>query len=240
MRLLLSLVALLLATLAIFALWPGIDLDASRAFFGAGGFSHTPLEGDERSFFSIGPFVVLVLFAALYGFRRFGFSIAYAPTGRQLVFLIATMAIGPGLVVNLGLKDHAHRPRPSHTREFGGASEFRPWYSFDGDCRTNCSFVSGEGSEAFWMVAPASLAPPPLRVFAIAGALLFGALASLLRIATGGHYLSDVLLAALITLTILRGAWLLFFRPTAVPGGVARRATLPIVARPSPSPDPSP
>jgi hypothetical protein len=49
-----------------------------------------------------------------------------------------------------------------------------------------------------------------------------------------------VLLAALITLSVLRVAWLLFFRASAIPDGVARRATLPIVARPSPSPDPSP
>ena len=29
-----------------------------------------------------------------------------------MIFLIATIAIGPGLIVNLGLKDHWHRPRP--------------------------------------------------------------------------------------------------------------------------------
>ena len=32
-----------------------------------------------------------------------------------MIFLIATMAIGPGLIVNLGLKDHWHRPRPIQT-----------------------------------------------------------------------------------------------------------------------------
>jgi lipid A 4'-phosphatase len=240
MRLLLSLVALLLATLAIFALWPQVDLDAARNFYGASGFSHTRLEGGLRAVFNITPFIVLAVFLGLYGLRRFGCAVAYAPSGLQVAFLVATMAIGPGLIVNLVLKDHSHRPRPMHTQDFGGVAEFRPWYRFDGDCLTNCSFVSGEGSEAFWMVAPASLAPPPLRAFAVAGALLFGALASLLRMATGGHYLSDVLLAALITLSVLRVAWLLFFRASAIPDGVARRATLPIVARPSPSPDPSP
>ena len=82
------------------------------------------------------------------------------------------------------------------------------------------------------MVAPASLAPPPLRPLAIAGALLFGVLAGLLRMAFGGHYLSDVLLAALIVLIVVRGAWMLFFRPPALPRGVARPGTRPIVARP--------
>ena len=240
MRLLLSFVALTLATLVVFALWPQIDLAAARFFYGESGFSHTPLEVALRAFFNITPFVVLAVLAALYGLRRLGLSFGYAPSGLQVAFLIATMAVGPGLIVNLGLKDHSHRPRPVHTLEFGGASEFRPWYRFDGDCRTNCSFVSGEGSEAFWMVAPASLAPPPFRPLAIAGALLFGVLTSVLRMAFGGHYLSDVVLAGLIVLIVVRSAWTLFFGPPALAGGVARRATLPIVARPSTSLDPSP
>jgi lipid A 4'-phosphatase len=239
MRLLLSLVALLLATLAIFALWPQIDLDAARYFYGASGFSHTRLEGALRAFFNITPFVVLAVSLGLYGLRRFGYAVAYAPSGLQAAFLVATMAIGPGLIVNLGLKDHSHRPRPMHTQDFGGAAEFRPWYRFDGACRTNCSFVSGEGSEAFWMVAPASLAPPPLRPLAIGGALLFGVLTSLLRMAFGGHYFSDVLLAGLITLIVARGGWMLFFRPPPLAAGVARPGTVPIVARPSPSLDQS-
>ncbi|WP_158814002.1 phosphatase PAP2 family protein [Methylocapsa sp. S129] len=209
---LLGLVALTLATSAVFALWPEIDLEVARAFYGDGGFiGHTSWERAARAFFNITPFVVLAAFAILYGLRRFGAAVPYAPSGRALAFLIATMAIGPGLVVNLGLKDHAHRPRPIQTREFGGPFEFRPWYRFDGECRRNCSFVSGEGSEAFWMVAPASLAPPPFRALAIAGALAFGALTGLLRMAFGGHYLSDVLLAALLTLIIVQGARMLLF-----------------------------
>ena len=210
----LGLVALTLATLAIFALWPQIDLDAASAFYGDSGFiGHDPFERAIRAFFNITPFLVLAAFVIAYAIRRAGVAIAYAPTGRQLVFLIATMAIGPGLIVNLGLKDNAHRPRPAQTREFGGKFEFRPWYRFDGECRRNCSFVSGEGSEAFWMVAPASLVPPPERPLAIAGALLFGVLASLLRMAFGGHYLSDVILAALVMLIIVQGARMLLFSP---------------------------
>ena len=212
MRMLLGLGVLTLATLAVFALWPQIDIDVAHAFYSDGGFiGHTALERGGRDFFNMTPFAVLAAFAALYALRRFGVAVPYAPTTRGLVFLIATMAIGPGLVVNLGLKDHAHRPRPIQTTEFGGPFEFRPWYRFDGACRHNCSFVSGEGSEAFWMVAPASLAPPPLQAPAVAGALLFGVLAGLLRMAFGGHYLSDVLLAGLITLTIVRSVRMLLF-----------------------------
>jgi membrane-associated phospholipid phosphatase len=92
------------------------------------------------------------------------------------------------------------------TVQFGGKFEFRPWYRFDGACEKNCSFVSGEVAEAFWLVAPASLAPPPLRGWTVGAALAFGAVTALLRVAYGGHYLSDVLLAALLMLTIVTGA----------------------------------
>jgi membrane-associated PAP2 superfamily phosphatase len=214
MRLLLGLAVLTLATLAVFALWPQIDLAVASFFYGGAGFiGHAPWERAARDFFRITPFVVLVAFAALYGLRRYGRAIPYAPSGRQLTFLLATMAVGPIFVVNLGLKDHAHRPRPVQTKDFGGRFEFRPWYRFDGECPNNCSFVSGEASSSFWMVAPANLAPPPLRALALAGALVFGVAASLLRMAFGGHYLSDVLLAALITLMIVQGARLWLLRP---------------------------
>jgi membrane-associated phospholipid phosphatase len=120
-----------------------------------------------------------------------------------VIFVIATMVIGPGLIVNLGLKDHWHRPRPIQTQDFNGPNPFTPWYDHDGGCQKNCSFVSGEAATGFWMVAPASVLPPPWRGPAIFAAFVFGFGASLLRLAFGGHYLSDVLLGGLITLIVI-------------------------------------
>jgi membrane-associated phospholipid phosphatase len=130
----------------------------------------------------------------------------WAPSGRAVIFLIATLAIGPGLIVNLGLKDHWRRPRPYQTQEFSGPSPFKPWYETNGACIRNCSFVSGEAATGFWMVAPASVLPPPWRAPAIVAAFAFGVGASLLRMAFGGHYPSDVLLGGLITLIIVEVA----------------------------------
>jgi lipid A 4'-phosphatase len=240
MRILIGLFALTIVTLVVFALWPEIDLYAARGLYDITGFQHTTLERTVRSFFKYTPFVFLAAFIALYGLRRLGTAVAYAPSGRQLIFLIASMAVGPALVVNVGLKDNSDRPRPIYTREFGGDFDFRPWYRFDGDCRKNCSFASGEAATAAWMVAPASLVPPPAQPFAIAGALLFGAAASLSRLAIGHHYLSDVLVGALIALISVQVGRMMFFGSPAFAGGVARRGTLPIVARPSASLDKSP
>jgi membrane-associated phospholipid phosphatase len=130
-----------------------------------------------------------------------------------VIFLIATMVIGPGLIVNLGFKDHWHRPRPIQTQEFNGPDAFRRWYDDKGACKKNCSFVSGEAATGFWMVAPASVLPPPWSGPATIAAFAFGVGASLLRVAAGGHYLSDVLLGGLVTLIVIEIARVLLWPP---------------------------
>ncbi len=197
-------VALTALTLTVFAIWPELDLAVARYFFHSGGFfGDNSFERSAREFFRVTPFVVLAAYAALWLAKRSGAKLRWAPTGRAIIFLIATIAIGPGLIVNLGLKDHWGRPRPYQTRDFSGQDQFTPWYELDGACKRNCSFVSGEAATGFWMVAPASVLPPPWRAPAIVVAFAFGAGASLLRLAFGGHYLSDVLLGGLITLVVI-------------------------------------
>jgi lipid A 4'-phosphatase len=131
-------------------------------------------------------------------------------TGRHVLFLALSFALGPGLVVNGVLKGVSHRPRPVQIVEFGGPSAFRPWYAFDGACKTNCSFASGEVAGASWLVAPASLVPAPWRGAAIGAATIFTIAVALLRMAFGGHFASDVLAAALVSLaSILAVGWAL-------------------------------
>src|SRR6185312_1401729 len=121
--------------------------------------------------------------------------------------MLMTLALGPGVVANLVLKEHWGRPRPIDVTEFGGTEHFRPWWDPRGDCPKNCSFVAGEPSGAFWTLAPAALVPPAWRALAYAGALLFGALVGFLRIAAGGHFFTDVVFAGVFTyLTI----WLVY------------------------------
>ncbi len=191
-------------TLVIFAIWPGLDLAGARYFYHGGGFfGRDDLGRLIRDFFRVTPFVVLAAYAGLWLARRWEFNIRWAPSSRGLIFLIGTMIIGPGLIVNLGFKDHWHRPRPVQTQNFNGPDPFVPWYDDNGGCKKNCSFVSGEASTGFWMVAPASVLPPPWRGPAILAAFAFGLGAGLLRLAFGGHYLSDVLLGGLITLIVI-------------------------------------
>ncbi|WP_158554803.1 phosphatase PAP2 family protein [Methylovirgula sp. 4M-Z18] len=201
---LLSLAGLVLSA-AVLAIWPELDL-ATSAYFYEGGHHFaaiTPLGQFGRMVGYTVPFVLLIGATALWAARRFGFNVPFAPTGRSVAFLILSMVLVPGLVVNVGLKDHAHRPRPAQSTAFDGPYPFRPWYKFDGECKKNCSFVSGEASSAFWTLAPASLAPMPFKPYAIGAALIFSIFTSALRIAFGGHYLSDVLLATFLTIFLI-------------------------------------
>ncbi|MCB1149464.1 MAG: hypothetical protein KDK48_04800, partial [Chlamydiia bacterium] len=46
-----------------------------------------------------------------------------------LAVLALTLALGPGLLVNVVLKPNWGRPRPRHVIELGGEAKFRPFYS---------------------------------------------------------------------------------------------------------------
>lgn len=122
---------------------------------------------------------------------------------RAALFLVLTLALGPGVLTNVILKDHWGRARPIDITELGGAYHFTAWWDPRGDCPNNCSFVAGEPSGAFWTLAPAALAPPQWRLLAYTGALTFGVAVGLLRIAGGGHFFSDVVFAGVFTFLLI-------------------------------------
>jgi lipid A 4'-phosphatase len=133
-------------------------------------------------------------------------------SGRAIVFLIATLALAPGLLVNVGLKDHWGRPRPIDVRQFGGDQHFVAWWDPRGACPNNCSFVSGDVSGAFWTLAPAALAPPQWRALAYGAALALGAGMAALRMMAGAHFFSDVVFAGVFTFLIIWIAHGLIYR----------------------------
>jgi len=123
--------------------------------------------------------------------------------GRAALLLVLTMALGPGILTNVILKDHWGRARPIDIIELGGTHHFTAWWDPRGNCSDNCSFVAGEPSGAFWTLAPAALAPPQWRLLAYGGALAFGTALGLLRIAGGGHFFSDVVFAGVFTFLLI-------------------------------------
>ena len=129
-------------------------------------------------------------------------------SGCAIVFLTTSLIIGPGLLVNVALKNHWARPRPGHTVQFGGHQHFVAWWDPRGECQKNCSFVSGEASSAFWTIAPAALAPTAAwRALAYSAAIAFGVVISALRMMVGAHFLSDTIFAGVFTFLII---WLMY------------------------------
>jgi lipid A 4'-phosphatase len=184
----------------VFAVDPQLDLDISAPFFHA----------EPPTLFAVNaqPWVqgmraaarVLITLLAVPGFlvllgklilpyRRMPIG------GRTALFLVATIAIGPGLITNVMLKEHWGRSRPIDIQQFGGTDRFTPWWDPRGNCPSNCSFIAGEPSGAFWTLAPAALTPPQWRALAYAGAIAFGAGIGALRIGAGAHFFTDVVFA---------------------------------------------
>jgi len=146
--------------------------------------------------------------------------------GRAIVLMLVTLALAPGVVANLILKEHWGRPRPIDVAEFGGDEHFRPWWDPRGDCAKNCSFVAGEPSGAFWTLAPAAVVPPHWRALAYGGALVFGAAVGVLRMAAGAHFFSDVVFAGVFTFLViwLTHGWLYRWPRTRIADQAVERA----------------
>lgn len=200
----------------LFGVYPGLDLELARPFFhpAAGGFpaSVDPLLSGFRD---LGRLIVTLLVApaviAIVGKLILPRRPMLMP-GRAAVLMVVTLALAPGLLTNILLKSHWGRPRPIDVIQFGGDQHFVPWWDPRGDCPTNCSFVAGEPSGAFWTLAPAALVPPAWRPLAYAGALAFGAGIGLLRMAGGGHFFTDVAFSGLFTFLIIWLVHALLFR----------------------------
>ena len=152
--------------------------------------------------------------------------------GRAAVFLLVTIILSAGVLTNLTFKSYWGRPRPVVVTQFHGDQEFVPWWDPRGTCGRNCSFFSGEGATAFWTYAPAALMPPAWRPLAYAAATLFGVTTSVLRMAFGGHFFTDVAAAGLVSFLVIWLAYAWIYRWPAtrmtdeqVEAGLARLAS---------------
>lgn len=136
------------------------------------------------------------LLAGLAGGTLFGglFVTSLTPLKKQALFLLLLLAIGPGLLVNLALKDHLGRARPREIHEFGGQYPFTQIWRH-GTAGKNSSFPSGHAAVAFYLMAPWFVLRGRKRIQAscwLAGGLTYGCLVGTARILQGGHFLLDV------------------------------------------------
>jgi hypothetical protein len=121
---------------------------------------------------------------------------------RNLKIALGSLLIGPVIVVNLWLKAFSGRPRPRQTDLFGGMLDFVHAGSFAGKCVSNCSFISGEAAAAGWLFCLIFIIPQPSRTALALPITAVSILIPALRIAFGGHYLSDAVLGWLSSVVI--------------------------------------
>ena len=191
----------------VFALWPQLDVAISRVFFNES-YRVFPVQYSlvARNLRDLFTYIIAALAAPAFIAAAIKLVL---PRRRMLIsaraalFLITTLALAPGLMANVLLKDNWGRPRPAEVIAFNGPEQFRAWWDPRGNCERNCSFVAGEGSGGFWTIAPAALAPPHLRPLAYAAALAFGSAAGLLRLSGGAHFFSDVAFSGVFTFLII-------------------------------------
>lgn len=205
------LITLVIAAAAglVFGFFPELDLRISRHFYehvvGGNAFGwriYPPLMLARDAGLWVGTLLIAPFLAAL-AIKLILPRRKLLVSGRAILFLTATLALGPGLLVNVILKDHWDRSRPIDVMQFGGNEHFTAWWDPRGDCPNNCAFVSGDVSGAFWTVAPAVLVPPPWRALAVGAALALGAGMAAVRIMAGAHFASDVIFAGVFTFLII-------------------------------------
>jgi lipid A 4'-phosphatase len=133
--------AVLAASLALFYWAPQLDLFISGLFYSPPhGFplaEWPPLHGFTAAIRWITWAILLVALAGAVWLRMMGRPL-WRLDRNALIFLVAALAIGPGIVVNTVLKDHWGRARPYQIEEFGGARQFTAAPLPADQCARNC------------------------------------------------------------------------------------------------------
>ena len=214
------------------AWWPELDLKVASVFYDdAKGFVNHDLPivtviYHGINWFARGAFLALVcglagslVFPKSGRFKRIQtspirpFRLLRPPRLRQaMACALLSLVIGPGLLINLILKENIGRARPAQVQAFGGRQQFSPALQQAHECERNCAFVSGHAAVGFWFATGYAISRRRNRVWLWAGTL-GGFAVGLIRMVAGGHWFSDITFAMTFTLIGIGLAYLLAYRP---------------------------
>ncbi|WP_394713478.1 phosphatase PAP2 family protein [uncultured Roseibium sp.] len=207
---------------AFFLAFPSVDMWVSGLFYSDESGFWAQSEPFLRRLRHLGPYLVRIIAIASCAVLLLKILV---PGRRPLVplraplFLLTTLILGPGVLVNLILKNNWGRPRPVMVDLFGGDLPYQPVWWPTNLCDTNCSFVSGEASASIWLVAAVFLVPVAWRFAMLCFVLPLAFVLSVNRIAFGGHFLSDTMISWGLTLLVILVTHHLFYvRPPAFLG----------------------
>ncbi|MDP2833099.1 MAG: phosphatase PAP2 family protein [Pseudomonadota bacterium] len=184
-----------LAFTLIFLAFPQLDLIANGVFYSPQhGFLLTGnvLFDTLRAYLGILVIALLATPVVVWGLsKRAKNSEEWRARRPAALFLALSLLLGPGLLVNTVFKDHWGRARPSQIEAFGGTARFTPAWVISDQCHKNCSFVCGDASVGFALLAIAFVSRRP-RLWLFVG-LVTGSALGLMRMGQGGHFFSDVI-----------------------------------------------
>ena len=200
----------------LFIYYPEIDIKFSSIFYKNGFYlkdSFIAKSIYKATLIIITLFATLTLLLLIFDlvFKRDFFDIKK----RVLIYLLTTLILGPGLIVNIFLKDSFKRARPYQIKEFGGDKKFTPAFVLSNQCKKNCSFTSGHAAAAFYFLALVPLFKKrETKILVAFLSILWGSLVGIVRIIQGGHFLSDVIFSAFIVYFIAKICYKILFRET--------------------------
>ncbi len=204
--------------LGLFSLFPQIDLAVANMFFlpqqcvanakpdqicGIFPYSSDPYMRPLREIFFQLPYVIaaVLVWMLIQCWQHHGATFNRL-RARNLKIALGALLVGPVLIVNVWLKAFSGRPRPRQTDLFGGTLDFVHAGSFAGKCVSNCSFISGEAAAAGWLFCLIFIIPQPFRSVLALPITMVSILMAALRVAFGGHYLSDAVLGWLSSIVV--------------------------------------
>ena len=134
----------------LFLIYPKLDLSISRLFFSYEQHGFSLVDNDflyyiNRSvYWSVYLLIMIAILIVVLGiFFRDVFL------AKKSLYLLLVLLVGPGLIVNLVLKDNFGRARPRNIKEFNGDKKFSSAFYISNQCKQNCSFTSGDVSVGF-------------------------------------------------------------------------------------------
>lgn len=196
---------IIIGAFAVFSLFavlaPAVDLHIARLFFDGIAFPRDQwwqkLQQDGLNYFLC---LSMLVATVMWLWNRWLKQNVGRIDGRKLLYLLLVLIIGAGLIVNVAFKNNFGRARPRDVVEFNGPKQFTPAFVLSSQCRTNCSFSSGDVAAGFFPIALAMLFRRRRACYVAAG--VFGALIAVSRMASGAHFFSDAIVSFFVMLIV--------------------------------------
>ncbi len=207
---------------AVFCLFPGLDLWCSALFYD-GRWLYSP----DGTFVKALRIVAVCIPALLIGIlflkccldlilKRSSFKVSV----KCLYYLLFIALIGVIFTIKFFLKLFFNRARPFQIQEFGGSMDFNALFDINDVYLLDSSFSSTHVACAFFLIALAFIINNKVwKKIIVVSTVAIGSIVGFSRIASGMHFLSDVLFSGLFICAISYLSYLIFYSDARIARG---------------------